>query len=880
MNHLCQFRLLLFFFFFDFRTFVTTDFAPICDYAFKKCPGQFLGNSGYVRSQDPPIAKLPRRQISDCENACIFHEDCWYIEMDHNHCLLFNNRSRAIVQDDKRFFEQWICCRESDVCRSPLHRCRGYWWRRHQVFWRGPRVLQNIKGISDSTTCRSACNSNPLCGSINFQWYQTNDKLIYGYCELLAYYISPIAVNDSHSSVFEWHCCRHSDNDLPTFFSEKEGKCRGRWEPRNVTLKIYNDIIGTVFMISKVDCMGACDKNPFCKSVLFSQVKAICLPRGNNPNRLHSCKSYNTINVTGDSWYGYKWTCQNPKERVLQPFDSEPAHFKAQCVCLNVSALRPTLLATDGCIRPLTQHNITLVSSMAAFWLRERREVTQNGLKWTRVFNGETYVWLSRPISQLLTNECHKHHCDVYSTVIDPNGSCPPIVTRPNWYAQPPLANLTKFATLPNLVVIFNTECPEAGCFSNLACSDYMRQYQRYQESNNGKVDIIYNFVVSGSAVFEGRGADFVGQHTTGYNPVSLGIGMIGWFDAHPPAVTSLRAVRQLIRCLVKQRKLAPNYRLVPFQLLRPRRRPVPGKQLLELLPNWSHYYSKINKKTLPAGLPCDEIFAQQKLKIVIIVSLSSVIGFIAIITGVVYGIHFQHTLWCPVRRHGLCVRNKRHPNILCCVGHRKAFAKHTKLWPANCIIRKSATLQVNPLSTQLYILQEIGRDPCQCFAFSQLLWTRCSSESIFEFPSLLKNSLALNSCQCFRILVWGDSLYLLLVHQLSVARKVVDYLQRAQCLCNGALVHGYFYEAVKLERLKEFSQEQSSFDVSRISELPRHRSIANLCRFFEMNVPHVSREVTYAEFCEEGGMLELADILDNESSSGSRETLLREELE
>lgn len=808
---------------------LATDYTPICEYAPGKCAGSFdMGNCGYIQSEDPPLFNISHVTDYQCKEACTANVACWFIEIrDDRLCVLFTKHSKPITTIDcKNFYRKWDCCNEAKSCRTQSHRCRGFWLRHQRVFWSGLRVLSNLTQIPNEETCRSACLANPLCVSINERKLKTDGSLEDGYCELLAFDLVLNENSDPTSSLMEWRCCKHSDEDLKPKFKNLMGKCRGRWRAHKVPSRVFNDSLGYGFTLSKFDCMLMCEENPYCESVFFSQAKAKCVLRGVRASFFKTCTSYHLINISNDNWYGYNWECSDPQKNILQPYDSEPFHFKATCVCLNASRVGPSLLSSDGCVKPLLKHKVTLTSSQAAFWLREHKEVTDdNGRQWTRVFNGETYIWVSRSLSQLVTLHCPKHHCDVYSTVIDFEESCPSVLNRSHWFARPPLQKPLNFSTLPNLVSILDTDCPESGCFSDLSCSNYMRQFQLYHQKSEKMNDIAYNFMIGGGNIYEGRGADFVGAHTLGYNFQSIGIAVNGWFEKYAPSVKNLRILRQLIRCLEKQGKLSKDYRVMTHYQLRPVLVPVPGKLLAELLPNWSHFYSKNKRTRLPHGQSCDAIFAREKWRIIEMICAVAFASMFLIAIGIVYRMYFAHSLWCPVRRSRRRInKKKRYSNILCSVGYCNAFVQINNLWPTNCVIRNSATLQINPLSEQLITFFEVGQISCQCFRFVHMLWVRCAFESLFEFPSLLHNAIALKACRCYKIIFWKDALYLLHVNRLTIASEVIQYLQRGECLCKQVLVDGCQSEIPSLDGLEEFVRDRSTFDVNCILERRLHR--------------------------------------------------------
>uniref|UniRef100_A0A3Q1EC46 Peptidoglycan recognition protein family domain-containing protein n=1 Tax=Acanthochromis polyacanthus TaxID=80966 RepID=A0A3Q1EC46_9TELE len=89
-----------------------------------------------------------------------------------------------------------------------------------------------------------------------------------------------------------------------------------------------------------------------------------------------------------------------------------------------------------------------------------------------------------------------------------------------------------------------------------------MRSMQRFHQDSNGWADIGYSFVVgSDGNIYEGRGWDWVGAHTYGYNSVGYGVSFIGDYSYRLPSQESMRLVRdQLASCAVSNGDLRSDY--------------------------------------------------------------------------------------------------------------------------------------------------------------------------------------------------------------------------------------------------------------------------------------------------------------------------------
>lgn len=109
----------------------------------------------------------------------------------------------------------------------------------------------------------------------------------------------------------------------------------------------------------------------------------------------------------------------------------------------------------------------------------------------------------------------------------------------------------------------------------------------------NGWKDIGYNFVVGGNgSVFIGRGWDFRGVHTDGYNEKSICIALIGTFKTFAPPKRQLLATQKLIEEGVKMRKLSKNYRLHAHKFVK--RSECPGLALYESMQSWKNWSEEV----------------------------------------------------------------------------------------------------------------------------------------------------------------------------------------------------------------------------------------------------------------------------------------------
>lgn len=105
--------------------------------------------------------------------------------------------------------------------------------------------------------------------------------------------------------------------------------------------------------------------------------------------------------------------------------------------------------------------------------------------------------------------------------------------------------------------------------------------------------DIAYNFLIGGDGLaYEGRAWDKVGAHTKGYNAVSIGIAVIGFFNKELPPKESLDALKSLLEKGVKDGKLANDYKLLGHRQLNGSNSP--GDALFNEIKTWEHWSDKM----------------------------------------------------------------------------------------------------------------------------------------------------------------------------------------------------------------------------------------------------------------------------------------------
>ncbi|XP_063546711.1 uncharacterized protein LOC134754352 isoform X2 [Cydia strobilella] len=161
------------------------------------------------------------------------------------------------------------------------------------------------------------------------------------------------------------------------------------------------------------------------------------------------------------------------------------------------------------------------------------------------------------------------------------------IVSRMEWLAQPETGPLDKLRLPAPWVVITHTATNF--CYNQSSCVYNVRLVQEYHIGSRGWYDIGYNFLVGGDgSAYCGRGWDFEGAHTLGYNKYSIGIAFIGTFSQEAPPQKQLDACKKLIHLGVASGKIAKDYKLFAHSQLTAWESP--GKKLVEILREWPHF--------------------------------------------------------------------------------------------------------------------------------------------------------------------------------------------------------------------------------------------------------------------------------------------------
>jgi N-acetylmuramoyl-L-alanine amidase len=177
--------------------------------------------------------------------------------------------------------------------------------------------------------------------------------------------------------------------------------------------------------------------------------------------------------------------------------------------------------------------------------------------------------------------------CVYFALAIAMGYACPTIISRASWGARAPTST-TRLTNQP-VQYAFIHHAASANCNDRASCQALVRSFQNQHMNTNGWADIGYSFVIGGDgSIFEGRGWDRVGAHTTNYNSVGLGFCLTGTFTSALPPKAQTDAVKSLIACGVTLGKLRSAYTLRGHRDMGSTE--CPGTSLFNEIRTWPHY--------------------------------------------------------------------------------------------------------------------------------------------------------------------------------------------------------------------------------------------------------------------------------------------------
>ncbi|CAL7950367.1 unnamed protein product [Xylocopa violacea] len=186
-------------------------------------------------------------------------------------------------------------------------------------------------------------------------------------------------------------------------------------------------------------------------------------------------------------------------------------------------------------------------------------------------------------VAVLLLCSCQALLAAVHETPVRPK-----IISRSEWGAKSPKRTVPNLKVDPPPFVIIHHSASD-GCTTQAICQARVRSFQKQHMDNNGWADIGYQFLVGEDGnIYEGRGWDKQGAHSTSYNSRSIGICIIGNFVGHNPNAAAIKAAQDLISYGVAIGKIQENYTLLGHR--QTTATICPGDSLYELIKTWPHW--------------------------------------------------------------------------------------------------------------------------------------------------------------------------------------------------------------------------------------------------------------------------------------------------
>ncbi|CAC5407389.1 PGRP [Mytilus coruscus] len=160
------------------------------------------------------------------------------------------------------------------------------------------------------------------------------------------------------------------------------------------------------------------------------------------------------------------------------------------------------------------------------------------------------------------------------------------IISRDSWGARRPGSTSTIHTPVPDFF-IHHTD--GGYCTSFSACISQMKGIQNYHMDSRKWADIGYSFLVGEDGkIYEGRGWDKVGAHTSGYNSRGLAASFMGNFATRAPNSAALNAVKKLIQCGISKGKVSQSYALFGHRDVSTST--CPGTALYNVIKTWARF--------------------------------------------------------------------------------------------------------------------------------------------------------------------------------------------------------------------------------------------------------------------------------------------------
>ncbi|XP_023321631.1 peptidoglycan-recognition protein SC2 [Eurytemora carolleeae] len=165
--------------------------------------------------------------------------------------------------------------------------------------------------------------------------------------------------------------------------------------------------------------------------------------------------------------------------------------------------------------------------------------------------------------------------------------NCIKIYSRDEWGARPPVQESDRTEDLLPYVFVHHSAMDE--CDSVESCSQAVRDIQNLHMDGNSWWDIGYSFLIGGDgSVFEGRGWNIQGAHTSGFNSVGYGVCFLGDFTLKQPTQAAIQAYHNLVFCMRDQNKIRPDYKMFGHRQTKPQGgTECPGDTLYPIIQSW-----------------------------------------------------------------------------------------------------------------------------------------------------------------------------------------------------------------------------------------------------------------------------------------------------
>ncbi|XP_031618295.1 peptidoglycan recognition protein-like [Contarinia nasturtii] len=162
------------------------------------------------------------------------------------------------------------------------------------------------------------------------------------------------------------------------------------------------------------------------------------------------------------------------------------------------------------------------------------------------------------------------------------------IIERNKWNAKSSQFNLSEFKLPVKRIIIASTNTEN--CNTTTKCIERVQKIQEKHQTD-GLNDIAYNFLVGDDGgIYIGRGWEYQGEHTKGYDSDSICIAFIGTFDVLQPSHQQLHSAHGLIEVGVEKNHIISDYDLYGQSQLLSRNDNSPGTLLFDIIKTWYHW--------------------------------------------------------------------------------------------------------------------------------------------------------------------------------------------------------------------------------------------------------------------------------------------------